>query len=215
MTPRFALCIAGDPSPDVTFYKGDKQIKVRKYDKRIQIDWNMDTDVYELIIKNAKKEDAGDYVIKAENSTGHFTYTVSVVVGKPKDMGVIETSRSMTSVEETIVDGEVKMQKVTKEEKVMETVEGETITKVASVTEEVKAIPAEEAKAEVSVQEVKEDIVTTETVEETVGQVEEPASESEEEEEEEDSGAPTIEVAPEPVCVAIGETICLTTKVTG
>ena len=109
----------GDPEPEVEWYKGDKLLKQSRREPRLKIDWDMKQDLHVLIIKDSTPEDAGEYTVVAENDHGSFRFTVTVIVGLPEGAEVIKTTeskRSVTMVEETVVDGQVVERTVTKEE---------------------------------------------------------------------------------------------------
>lgn len=212
-------CLVGDPEPEVTFHKDGKQINPRK-NKRAKIDWDLDTDVTILSIKDATNEDAGEYMIRAENDKGGFQFTINVIIGKASEMEVVESTKSWTVTEEKVVEGGVVESVITEAKTVEKTVGGEMKIE-SSVSEtklvdgvEVKAIE-EETKSAVTEEEVEavESIEVSASVEES--KVEEVTVEGDEEVEEAEDGAPTVEVAPEPVCVKVGEQIRLSCKVTG
>ena len=100
----------GDPEPEVTWYKGEKKLKMSKREPRIKIDWDMAQDLNILVIMDANKDDSGEYTVVAENEHGTFRFTVTVLVGKTAGAEIIRTTeskRTVTTIEETVVDGEV------------------------------------------------------------------------------------------------------------
>lgn len=184
-----------------------------------------------LTINDAVKEDAGEYMIKAENDKGVIEFTVNIIIGKASEMEIVESTRTVTVTEQTIVDGEVTESVVKKEETVEKMVDGEvtvdttvteakmtepTETKVEEIVQEekVEVVESQEVKAE-----VKETAVEGKTVETVVeSKVEEIEVSTEVEAEpapEEDTGAPKMELAPKPVVVDVGETIKISCKFTG
>ena len=91
------LGFTGDPDPDVTWYKDGKQLKPRKWDRRVKIDWDMKTDMQTLQIRDATEDDAGDYMVKATNDNGSTSMTVNVCVGKDTSRVVKYEKRSVQS----------------------------------------------------------------------------------------------------------------------
>lgn len=210
----------GDPEPEVSWYKDDVPIKPRRGDKRIKADWDMKQDLNILTIIEATKEDEGTYTVIAENKFGSFKFSVTVLVGRPEGAEIIKTTeskKSVTVVEETVVDGKV-VERTVKED-VSET-EPETVVETISAVSE--ATPTETT--------VTEKTVTKKTSEEAVhikgskDKLAESASAlqivsiegSEPESDTDEEGkAPKFVQAPEPVFVNFGETIRLTCKVEG
>ena len=100
----------------------------------------MNTDVNILIITDATPDDAGEYTVIAKNENGSFKFTVTVLVGAPEGAEIIKTvesKRSVTVVEETMVDGQV-VERTVKED-VSEETPQTTVERRAPVEE-----PAEE-----------------------------------------------------------------------
>lgn len=227
LSPNF--CFTGKPDPDVTFHRNGKPINPRK-EKRAKIDWDLDTDINTLRITKAVKEDAGEYTIKAENERGVIEFTVNVIIGKASEIEIIESTKTLTVTEQTIVDGEV-TESVVKEKTVEKSVGGETIVEsTVTESETVEAVVSEEPKpAEEVVTEEKVEAVesveveaakTSESVEVKSEAVEITTEEKSEEKvevtvEESEAGAPKMEVAPKPVIVDVGETIIITCKFVG
>ena len=159
-------------------------------DKRVKVDFDQKTDLYVLTISEATADDAGDYMVKATNKFGTFRFTVTVLVGKPEGATIVESKRTMTSVTETIVDGEV-VDRVEKEDVQVEKfddVDSKSSLKLTTTSK--KEVVEEEAVSAEKVEKVQS--VKTE-----------------------DDKSPKIEVPPKPVSVDEGETIRLTCKVTG
>ena len=73
---KFSL---GEPEPEVKWYKGDKQIKPKKKDKRVKTDWDLNEDIYLLEILDCTVEDAAEYTVKATNDGGVESATVTVL----------------------------------------------------------------------------------------------------------------------------------------
>lgn len=137
----FSIIFTGEPEPEVKWFKGEKQLKKSKKDPRIKIDWDMSQDLNILIINDATADDSGEYTVVAENENGSFKFTVTVLVGKTEGAEitkVVESKRSVTVVEETVVDGQV-VERTVKEE-VSEEVPEVTVEKV--VKEEVQQVEA-------------------------------------------------------------------------
>ena len=196
-------CI-GDPEPDVLWFRGDKEVKPKKHDKRIKMDWDMKTDLYTLTIKEAVKDDAGDYTVKAVNKFGSFTFTVTVLVGRPEGAKIVETTRTTTSVQETIIDGEVVDRVEKKDVQVDKADEVDVEKTMVTATVDEAKVEVSETTAVSATQEVVEEFVEETKVKET--EVKEPK---------EDKRAPKIVIPPEPTVVDVGEMIRLTCKVSG
>ncbi len=101
------LCAIGEPEPEVTWLKDDKEIKIKKKDKRIRTDWDMKTDEYILEIKNATKDDVGEYTAVAKNEKGTITVVMTVMFKVKKQKKEEETKPEL--VEETIEVQETKV----------------------------------------------------------------------------------------------------------
>ena len=76
--------LAGEPEPEVTWYKDGNKLKPRKPDARVRIDWDLKEDTNTLIISEACATDSGQYTVKATNDSGSITETVNVSVSAPK-----------------------------------------------------------------------------------------------------------------------------------
>ena len=85
-------------------------------DTRITIDCDSAQGFYLLIIHDANREDAGEYIALAANEHGSFKYRITVIVAADKEtvkpietkiMKTITTKRTVSVVEETLVDGKV------------------------------------------------------------------------------------------------------------
>lgn len=138
--------VTGDPEPDVTWHRGDTEVKKSKRDRRIKTDWDIKEDIYSLLISDATKEDSGDYTVRATNENGSFTYTVTVLVGIPEGAQIVETTRKTTSVHETIIDGEV-VERIEKEDTKVEKADDVVETKKEVVEEVVQQEEVKEVKA--------------------------------------------------------------------
>lgn len=201
----------GDPEPEVSWYKGDAKIKAKRSDKRIQMTWDMKTDLNHLVIADAKAEDRGEYKLKAENSHGHIEYSVTVKVGKEvvptEEKEVVSVSAEAVET----VESKPAEEPIPKDTSVTE-IKEEEITK-----EEVKPaekVPELEQKSEVTAT-VSESVETSTTVVETTTTEEKAVVEEAAVEEVEATGAPVMEVAPKPSVVDVGETITISCKFTG
>lgn len=73
---------AGDPSPDVTWYRKEKKI-ISNESERIHVSYDKISGISVVTVTNANKGDSGDYTVRARNKHGSFTFTVVVAVGKP------------------------------------------------------------------------------------------------------------------------------------
>lgn len=76
----FEISTSGDPEPDITWYKGDKLIKPRKWDKKKRITWDLATEFSILEIKNLDMNDSGEYTVKGTNKHGTTSATFNVIV---------------------------------------------------------------------------------------------------------------------------------------
>ena len=164
----------GDPEPEVTWCKGEDQIKPKKYDKRIKIDWDMAEDLNILIIKNATAADTGDYTVIAKNKRGTARFTVTVIVGKAAEVQItesVESSQTLTvtqeagQVEESVVESATTIQISSTEEPAIEEVKDAPEEPEQEVTQEVKEevvevkVEVDESKqVESSAQEVSQEI---------------------------------------------------------
>ena len=80
--------------------QNDIEIKPKKDDKRVRIDWDMKENLHILTIDEAKLSDGGEYAVKAENPNGGFTLKVNVVVSDST------SSSSSSTITKTIIMGE-------------------------------------------------------------------------------------------------------------
>lgn len=168
------------------WFKGDSEIKPKKKDKRISVDWDISQDIHILEIKLATQKDAGDYVVKAENDRGYVRATFNiVVVGKDESTEVSESAEvSLT----------------TKAEK-SEISESAQLRIESEITEEVTE--AVDASSTVTLQAVTGTSVTEEGVAEVTIVKEEGGQ------------APEFVTFPQPSIVKEGETIRITCKIKG
>ena len=167
----------------------------------MKTDWDMNSDVYSLVIKDATLDDAGDYMVKAENSKGSFNFTVSVIVGKSAPTESVESTHTVKSFCQTIVDG-----------KVVDSSEKEEVS-VGKGGLTTTSFREEGMPRSVSVEEVTDKDLGASAMEvRQTFTVEEPTSD---EEFGDDADGPQIVIAPEPTVVDVGETIKLSCKVTG
>ena len=80
---RVFLC-AGNPTPDVNWYKDGTKLKPKKKDKRLQLDWNITDDIHTLILTDITVDDSGEYKIEVTNEKGKIETSVSVKVSSRK-----------------------------------------------------------------------------------------------------------------------------------
>ncbi len=178
-------CKLGDPEPDVTWLRNGKEIKVKKKDKRIKIDWDMKTDEYTLEIQNASKDDIGEYTAVAKNVKGTITVLITVTFKVKK---------------------EAKKEVKKKEEKQKEVVE-ETVEIGETKLPESKAPPVEEKCVKDSETVVKEDVAAEER--------EKVQEKPKEDEKKVIEGKPSFVKQPENIQIEEGETIRLVCQVKG
>ena len=76
-------CLHVESDAEITWYKDDKQIKPKKSDKRVKVDWDMAEDLTSLSVSDATIEDAGNYLVKATTKEGTVTELVTVAVTEP------------------------------------------------------------------------------------------------------------------------------------
>ena len=200
----------------MTWFKEDKQIKPKRGDKRIKVDWDMKTGLNILVIEDATKDDEGKYVVIAENKFGTFKFSVTVLVGRPEGGEIIKTTeskRAVTVIEETVVDGEV-VERTVKED----VSEGEPKTVVEKITLEGSkpvqtaaqaTLSTSEESADLTMKGVADESVTlSETMKITGTATEESLTPME-------GSPPKFSQPPEPIFVDFGETIKLSCKVEG
>ena len=203
LTPFFCLWHTGDPIPSVNWYKDDSRVEPEN-DTRITIDCDPDTDLHILLIEDAEPSDAGEYMALAANEHGSFRFRITVIVADQQDappppqrkiLKTITTKRTVSVVEETLVDGQVVertvVQEVT-EENPSEVVEGmeEASIHIQDITRLAESTPQSVTSPEPKVNHLE-------------------AADGEE------GSPPTFIEPPEPVYVDIGEDIKLSCRVKG
>ena len=185
------------PEPEVTWYKGDKQLKPKKGDKKTKVSWDVSTELSTLEIKKADSDDAGEYTVKGTNTHGATSATINVIVqekeAKEKKKKKLGVKGSVTSETEEAEKEAIKAETTT-------VTETEQVTSEAKVSAEIVEESETAARAQLAVkgevqQEAVEETEATETV--SLGQ------------------GPYFEVAPQPLVVAVGETITVTCKIKG
>lgn len=227
MEPEMVL--TGEPEPDVKWFKDDVELKTSKKNKRIKTDWDIKENMYILEIKDARNEDTGDYVLKAENDSGFLKATINVIVmDKDTSVKIIEATEESVVQEEDETVQNVQVKKVTVVKETI--VEGDEVSQVASKDKPIKLIKA----VEEPVSPEKEETVETVTVKK-VTVVEEKVVEGDELSEaikkekpvklvktveepvnsEEEGKAPEFETFPQPSVVKEGETIHLSCRIKG
>ncbi|KAJ8950645.1 hypothetical protein NQ318_010845 [Aromia moschata] len=82
---RFMVKIAGDPKPEISFYKDGKQISEKSERYQI-IKENSEKGFYELVIPVVKKSDAGVYKCVAKNRLGESSSEAKVTVTENKQI---------------------------------------------------------------------------------------------------------------------------------
>jgi hypothetical protein len=204
LAPTFSnasLSPTGEPEPEITWYKGDTEIKPKKKDKKYKIDWDVTTDVSSLVIKDAGSEDAGEYKVKATNAHGTSESVVTVEIKekeskkkKAKLVAKTEVTEEQEEQKAVVIEGQTATESETAEKKGI-SVKGKTETE----SEEAVADKLE-LKSKVGAEEVEEKI------EEKKAEVEKAAPKQEK---------PVFDVSPESVTANEGEEIKLTCKVKG
>ena len=103
------------------WYKDDVLIVPEAGDTRITIECDPDRDLHLLIIQDADSHDAGEYMALAINDHGSFRFRITVIVAdsppppQQKIRKTIKTKRTVSVVEEMLVDGKVVERTVVKE----------------------------------------------------------------------------------------------------
>ena len=192
----------GDPEPQVTWYKDEAPIEPEA-DTRITI--HCQSDLHILIIEDADRNDAGEYMALAANEHGSFRYRITVIVAddeqghasqQRKIRKTVTTKRTVSVVEETLVDGQV----------VERTIQSEEITEDAPSVHD-RSIE----EASVRIEDVTEKITPSLLLATRVVQTDEPNDL----ETVNDGSPPTFTEPPEPVYVDVGDDINLSCRVQG
>ena len=110
----------GEPEPKIKWLKDDKEIVIKKKDKRFAIAWDIAEDLNTLQIKDAISQDSGMYTIEATNDLGTVQSTVSVTVSSkivPKEEAVNEavTVGEITTQEKVVQESDEEEEKETAE----------------------------------------------------------------------------------------------------
>ncbi len=134
----------GDPEPDVTWLRNGKEVKVKKKDKRIKIDWDMKTDEYTLEIQNASKDDIGEYTAVAKNEKGTVTVVITVTFKIKKE---VKKEEKKEEQQKEIVEESIEVEEAAPAESKAPTVVQEDVT--AEETKKVEEKPKDDNKKEV------------------------------------------------------------------
>ncbi len=68
----------GQPEPDLTWSRDGDIIKPKKRDRRVSVDWDVNTDIQSLTIQKAAAADCGVYTATARNKVGEASVSVRV-----------------------------------------------------------------------------------------------------------------------------------------
>ena len=122
---------------------------MKKYDTKVKTTWDIETDNYSLVIKDATVDDVGEYTVKAYNSIGSNEFSVLVSVGdtSPEPKTTVQTVKETQVVTEEAVAGMKLVQK-----SVTEVVSEESTAGVEVIQKKVTEQVTEEltAKAEIT-----------------------------------------------------------------
>ena len=198
----------GEPEPEIKWLRDGIRIKPKKSDKRLKIEWDMKEDLNILQLNSVTVEDAGQYMIVASNPAGKTSSTAIV--------SVMQAANKVHMVEEVSL------------ESTGETTEGETDTEAETTdyetaTEtEVDFETAEETETET--EDFEEKIIIAKTQVSIEAEAEELASDTDsvvevevttEETKKPEAAKPHFELTPQPMNLETGNTIKMTSKVSG
>ena len=117
------LKLKGEPDPKIIWRKDDKDISIKRKDRRFVIAWDIAEDLNTLQINDTKEEDSGMYTVEASNALGTVQSIVTVTV-HPTEQLEAERINDAVCVEET----------TTQESAVEQVIGSDTEEKVAEMT---------------------------------------------------------------------------------